>query len=491
MSESTFIPIFGFGTKGKSSNVTAQKRINLYLEQSDDKTQLAIYTRPGLTQITPTIISTGSGVPSGGSLGMMAMAYNNGGTQSLIEYTWIAYKGAFVVLTSTSQKMIGGAATGEALPGAGRVSFAYNGQRGFAVDGSHAWYLVPSNAVANDCAAVAGVFPWTGATSVCFIAGRFVCNYPNAPGQFCWSPLFPYIMQPWNGLDYATAESSPDALVAVSVYNGALVLWGTTTIEFWAPSTGTEVFSNVQGSTAQWGLVAQWSVATLADSCYFLGRNANGQAQVCLLNGYQVKVVSTPDIEFEMNKQPVGDANARAFSIAGHDFYEISIGTRTWTFDANNGTWAEWQTSDARWAGEDVVAAYGKLLVADYRDQRLYVLDQDALTDGGELMAREIVTKHVAFDNNRFSLQELAVEFEYGTGLVMGQGSDPQVMLQISRDGGHTWGAELWRALGKLGEYAKRVFWTRLGRARDYTFRLRISDPVKVVILNAALRISK
>jgi hypothetical protein len=58
-------------------------------------------------------------------------------------------------------------------------------------------------------------------------------------------------------------------------------------------------------------------------------------------------------------------------------------------------------------------------------------------------------------------------------------------MLQISRDGGHTWGKELWTTFGKIGQYLSRAEWRRLGMSRDWLFKLRITDPVKVVMIAA------
>ena len=58
-------------------------------------------------------------------------------------------------------------------------------------------------------------------------------------------------------------------------------------------------------------------------------------------------------------------------------------------------------------------------------------------------------------------------------------------MLQVSKDGGKTWGAERWMDMGALGDYKARAKWNRLGMARNWTFRLKISDPVKRVVLGA------
>lgn len=72
-----------------------------------------------------------------------------------------------------------------------------------------------------------------------------------------------------------------------------------------------------------------------------------------------------------------------------------------------------------------------------------------------------------------------------GTASSVMPGEDPQAMLQFSKDGGHTWSYELWKSIGKIGEYSRRVKWNRLGVSRERTFRVVITDPIKVVILAA------
>lgn len=49
---------------------------------------------------------------------------------------------------------------------------------------------------------------------------------------------------------------------------------------------------------------------------------------------------------------------------------------------------------------------------------------------------------------------------------------DPQVFLQYSDDGGHTWSARRAMSCGKKGEYSKHIRWSMLGM--DLTGRGRI-----------------
>lgn len=65
--------------------------------------------------------------------------------------------------------------------------------------------------------------------------------------------------------------------------------------------------------------------------------------------------------------------------------------------------------------------------------------------------------------------------------------TDPQIILEVSNDGGKTWSAGRSRSLGKIGEYRKLVRWSRLGRSNNRVFRVICSDPVDVAWIAADL----
>jgi hypothetical protein len=63
-------------------------------------------------------------------------------------------------------------------------------------------------------------------------------------------------------------------------------------------------------------------------------------------------------------------------------------------------------------------------------------------------------------------------------------------MLQVSRDGGRTFGAEKWVSIGKVGQYlSPRAIWRRLGSARDFVFQFTLTDPVKFTLIGGAASI--
>jgi hypothetical protein len=119
-------------------------------------------------------------------------------------------------------------------------------------------------------------------------------------------------------------------------------------------------------------------------------------------------------------------------------------------------------------------------------------------TEEGAQIVRDIRFNQVFAPSQNFSLvSRFRAWFETGQGLVASsdptkpQGVNPTVFLQISRDGGHTWGQYLETELGRRGEFNARAEWRRLGQARAWVFKIRMTDPVKFVLTDVTLSIGE
>jgi len=64
---------------------------------------------------------------------------------------------------------------------------------------------------------------------------------------------------------------------------------------------------------------------------------------------------------------------------------------------------------------------------------------------------------------------------------------NPQAMLRYSNNNGKVWSNEIWRSVGKIGEYDVRGVWNRLGSGKDRIYELTVSAPVKWVVTGANL----
>ena len=86
--------------------------------------------------------------------------------------------------------------------------------------------------------------------------------------------------------------------------------------------------------------------------------------------------------------------------------------------------------------------------------------------------------------NRRVFLHHVVLDIQTGVGLDTGQGSDPVVMFEYSRDAGYTWSNQRQMQIGRKGKYLTQVETWRVGYGRNFVFRFSGSDPVTLGLLN-------
>lgn len=456
------IPLLGLGIQGRSANLSAQRRLNCYLEiePDGDKTRVSAHGTPGLASFC--------------DLGDTACR----GMHAVGDFLYVVHRGTFYEITNA------GVATsrGTLVSTSGRVSIADNGVELFISDGTSKGYVytiaTTTLTAVTDADAVIS-------DTVTFLDSYFVVS-KSASGQFNFSDGYAGLN--WGADSFGNAESNPDKLTAVIAEKGLLGLFGEFTSEVWANvGTSPVPFARVQGGTVEWGLAARWSLAKFDDGVIFLGRNRLGQVSVIR----QGQRVSTPDLDYLINGYSnFADAAGFSYMLNSHPMYQLNFPTvsKSWLYDGKTGAWSELESSGGRHRAELSAQHLGAIRVADYSNGKIYTLSPDVYTDNGAEIAREIISGQVYTQEYRkLSMGELKLDVEAGVGLATGQGSDPQIMLQVSRDKGHTYGVERWKSLGKIGEYNARAHWRRLGDTRGTVFKLRCTEPVKLVILGAAV----
>lgn len=454
------VPFYGLGLQGKSRTVTAQRHVNLYAEfqKDQDKAQVAFYGTPGLT-----LEAEIGDPPVRGWISIGTSVY------------YAVQRGSLWEVNSSGTKTLRG--TLDTITG--RVDMAYNGTLILITTGTSGYtYNVGTTAFAIVSDAD---FP-DAAKTVTWLDGNFIVDQGSGD-EFQISPNG----TGWDALDFATAESNPDGLVRVFADNGELILFGAQTTEFWGTVGSADFpFAPIKGATQEFGLAARWSVCQFNSGVAALMTNSGGEVQVVFIQGYVPKPISSQELDSIINRYAtVSDASFFAYNLGGHPMLQCAFPSagKTWLYDASSGLWSELQygTQGARARGEMGLNYAGKTIVADYEFGNVYNIAPDTYTDNGETIIREIVSRHIFNGNKRVPINQLYVDMEVGVGLATDQGSDPQIMLQVSKDNGATWGTELWTTLGAMGRYLTRVVWRRLGLARDWTFKLRVSDPIKVV----------
>lgn len=455
------VPLFGLGNVGKSVNVNAQQRKNLYVEiQSDaEKNVVTMYPTPGLQ----TFVQLG--------------AYPARGMYELGDFMYIVANNIFWRVANDGSVVN----KGSLATFSGYVDISDNGNEIIVVDGPNGYIF---DVLADTFTQIADPdFP--GADTVAFINSRFVVNKPGT-AEFYISGV--YSGTTWDPLEFATAESDPDLLMRVTAESGQLVLFGSNTTEFWGDSGAADFpFARIGSAAIEWGLAARWSLCKFMDSLIFLRKNRLGQVQVCALQGYNAAPVTNPEMDYVFSQYAaVSDAIGFSYMVSGHPFYQITFPTpgETWLYDGLSKCWSRLESSGGRHRAELQVNFQNRSYVSDYEAGKIYLLDENTYTDDGAYVAREFISRHQS-TGEWSHISQLWLEMEAGTGLNLGQGQTPQIMMQISKDGGHEYGPEVWREIGAMGKYRQRAVFNRLGRARDWLFKFRITDPVKVVFVAA------
>ncbi len=326
--------------------------------------------------------------------------------------------------------------------------------------------------------------------TVTFLSGRFLVTSIGS-GRFFASALF----DGYTGysLNFSNAQTNPDPILSGWVSNGQFVPLGTKSTEFWGDSGSVDfAFSLVQGTASEWGLAAIWSIAKYDNSFACLVRNRMGQVMIAQFSGYLPRKISTPDIDSIINNYAsTSDATAIGYMLGGHPMYVISFPSAgaSWLYDGSTGFWTSLKSLNiARWKGEFAFSYLGATIIADFSTGRLYRLTASALTENGDSIEKMLISETIADpDLDRLEVNKFRIDCEVGSGLTLGQGSNPQISLQVSRDNGKTYGAEMWRSLGPIGDYGLTLDWDMLGTARNFVFKLKWTDPVPMALVSASV----
>lgn len=295
----------------------------------------------------------------------------------------------------------------------------------------------------------------------------------------------------WDPTDFAQRSLAGDPWVSFKVVNSEMWLLGSLTGEVWSNQDLFPIpFAPIPGAFFNMGNAAPWSMETINSILCWVGQSAEGAGTIVRANGYAAERISTHPVESAIQGYAnMADAVSFSYTEAGHAFWVCNFvdGQRSWCWDAVTNLWHErgyWNPLTAQFDAMRVTThclGFNKdHLVGDRINGKVYVMDSETATDvdGAGMRRLRVFRGPETEDEDMVFVAWLQIDMQTGIGNAVAPGDDPQAMLQVSRDGGRTWDAELWRPIGKIGEYSARVVWRTLGCARNFVFRLVVSDPV-------------
>lgn len=458
--------ILGGAYQARSSTLANDRCINLYPELASSpnaKTGGALLAVPGLVEKLDLVATVGVQGMISCSNGLLYAVCNS----NLYEITtaWVA----------TNKGSIGTA---------GRVTMAENGTQLIINSGYIYTFATSTLAAITDADFPVG--------TVREMDGYFLANVPGT-GRFQASNLDDGTA--WDSLDFATATGGPDDVIGHIVDHREWWIFGSDSVEVWYNSGDTDFpFQRIQGAFIEVGCAAAGSIAKLDNSVFWLGQDLRGHGMVYRSAGYQPQRISTHAIEYAISDySTISDAQAFTYQQEGHSFYVLIFPAegKTWVFDAATASWHERSGFSAgqftRWRANCYAFFNGAHLVGDYESGKIYEMDADTHTNGAEVKKWLRSWRAPSGEGRRIRFKSLQIDCDVGVGLTSGQGSDPQMMLRWSDDGGKTWSDEHWVSMGRIGEYSTRAIWRRLGMGRDRVFEISGPDPVKTNIVAAYL----
>lgn len=307
-------------------------------------------------------------------------------------------------------------------------------------------------------------------------------------------------------------QANYDILLAGTVSDYFVYFIGQTTTEIWYDAgTAIQPFALQAGGILQIGTAAANSSLCINEFIYWLAQNPSGVIGVVAANGPNYSIIS--DANFNTTIQSyskISDAYAWGDVLPnGHTCYNITFPSAdifiqglqtltgaTWSYDTIAQFWFERQTYNPIIRTNDRhitnCSAYvaGQQIVGDFQSGNLYVLSGNNKDDyiNGTIYPMEwtIISPHIIDRNTRFSMYNLELDFERGVGLSSGQGINPAIMLQYSKDRGNTWSAPRILYLDQLGNYSKRTRLGSLGGGFSMTIKLTGSDPIVDTIYGAS-----
>jgi hypothetical protein len=471
------IPFVGGAYKGFSTDHDAQECINWYvdIDPKSDK-PMALYPTPG----TVLLATVGTGPIRG----------------------MHAYNGALIVVSGFEVYSVttAGASTllGSLWSNTGPVSIAdngtANGEQVMIVDGTldNGWIY---DSGAGTFTKIADTdFP--GGKTVVFHNSRFIVNKPDT-GEFYISSS--YDGTAWDATEFATAEGSPDNIEAVVAFNENVYLAGSMSFESWFDAAAPDFpYQRFEGGFDEIGCAAAFSPARLSGGIAYLAQSKEGGFDVRLLGASQAPAISSPSMEQEIATYPkVSDATGFTYKFRGHEFYVLTFPSAdvTWVFDAKSREWHKWSSViDGTHPHRHLSSCHAFVgmtnYVGDYRNGNIYSLSQTTYTDNGTTIIRDRVARCIRKPGlGLIVYHKLVADMETGVGLTAGQGVNPKALLRFS-DGGKDWSSWIEAPLGRMGLNLVQAIWTRLGAAQKRYFWLRVTDPVKAVVLGASLEVS-
>jgi hypothetical protein len=300
---------------------------------------------------------------------------------------------------------------------------------------------------------------------------------------------------------YFNGSTSSDKCIALTSVGPLLTMYGPSSIEFWQKGNS-ESYQSWQRTSytinKEQGLEAPYSLATVNHSQFCIGTGKANAKCVLMINDTNVQKISPLWLDRILSDSDVKSVKGWTYSKNNHSFYLFSIKNECYAYDVTTGQW-HIRSSRNFYTGKQknymplyAVWWNNKIITGSSESGHLYELDEkyyyEDFDNTNRLpLLRMRQTPVITADYKPFILQELTAECN--TGAKEDYGTSAKALLQISRDGGYTYGNVIEGNCGRRGQYFVRLRWLNLGMNRQCVIRISYSEPTDFVISDSSIRV--
>lgn len=272
-------------------------------------------------------------------------------------------------------------------------------------------------------------------------------------------------------LDFLTAESLPDRLLQTLWIDGALIGFGSESIEFFqqtgnaelplVPLTNMVIEKGIRATNCATGLGPTFACVTNENNVILQSEN---------------NVISNPGLQARI----AASANVRLFTflLDGMEMLALRLDEETQVYNPLTRLWSEFATYGlSNWGVRcEASGVFGSAIDGKTLEWGAYT---DAQATNGVLERRWRAGAPI--NAGGLSIDNLQLRVNVGqTAVLEGNDAEPIIERGLSRDAGQTWGEWDGVSLGKQGEYRKKVEWRAQGLASRPAFltEFRCTHPV-------------
>lgn len=301
-------------------------------------------------------------------------------------------------------------------------------------------------------------------------------------------------------LNVATNESRNDNTLRVLADRRELWFFGEESTEIWynTGQAGADAFERINGGALDTGCLGALLSVKMDNGIFFIGDDRVAY----ITQGMQLMQVSSPPVNQAIEAST--PTHCFYYEDRGHRFCVIRFDDRpAWVYDMTTQLWHERSTDVTHEAWEVVttVKAFGKWYAATNVGDIYEMTRGNA--DVNYPLKRTAISRNLYMQGNQFSVSEFELLCRVGESGkttieqvpltdMFGENitdmfgaviyveedveTDPKVAMRISKDSGTTFGSEILRSLGNVGDREQRVIWRALGSYRNFCIELSFTD---------------